>query len=145
MVIGVTWINHHATFTRLAVTDTTLLTRNLLFLLGVSVLPFPTSAISGAMRAGSKSDRVTAVTLFSVVMIALIAAAMWLCLHVVRTPALLANPEDGVFFHVELRRHPIGMIPPAVAIGVAFLSPVAALVVLALLPTFYMRTIKHVQ
>src|SRR4051812_12235575 len=44
--IGVMWINHHRLFTLIARTDTPLLLLNLLLLLGVTILPFPTALVS---------------------------------------------------------------------------------------------------
>ena len=44
--IGVMWINHHRLFTMIGSTDQRLLIWNLLLLLGVTFLPFPTALIA---------------------------------------------------------------------------------------------------
>src|SRR3954447_20216694 len=40
--IGIMWMNHHRLFTYITKSDTTLMILNLLLLLGVTVVPFPT-------------------------------------------------------------------------------------------------------
>ena len=52
--IGVLWMGHHTVFTLIAGVDTGLLWRNLVLLLTVSVVPFPTAVIASAWRVGSE-------------------------------------------------------------------------------------------
>jgi len=47
--IGIMWINHHRLFTHIKRSDNALLVLNLLLLLGVSVVPFPTALVSKHM------------------------------------------------------------------------------------------------
>lgn len=44
--IGIMWINHHRIFTHIRRCDNTLLVLNLLLLLGVSFVPFPTAVVA---------------------------------------------------------------------------------------------------
>ena len=44
--IGVLWMGHHTVFTRIAAVDSGLLWRNLVLLLTVSVVPFPTAVLA---------------------------------------------------------------------------------------------------
>jgi len=44
--IGIMWINHHRLFTHIARSDDVLLILNLLLLLGVIVVPFPTAVLA---------------------------------------------------------------------------------------------------
>jgi len=44
--IGIMWINHHRLFTHIALSDDVLLILNLLLLLGVVVVPFPTAVLA---------------------------------------------------------------------------------------------------
>src|SRR5256885_1804275 len=46
--IGVLWMGHHTVFSRIRAVDVGLLWRNLVLLLTVSVVPFPTAAIASA-------------------------------------------------------------------------------------------------
>jgi TMEM175 potassium channel family protein len=48
--IGVMWINHHRLFTHIKRCDDVLLVLNLLLLLGVTVVPFPTAVLASHIR-----------------------------------------------------------------------------------------------
>jgi TMEM175 potassium channel family protein len=60
-VIGIIWVNHHAVFDHLLRADRPLLFLNLLLLLFVGVLPFPTNLIATYMEHGGADERVAAV------------------------------------------------------------------------------------
>src|SRR6476659_2593446 len=55
--IGVLWMGHHTVFTRIRAVDTGVLWRNLVLLLTVSVVPFPTAVIASAYRVGTPADQ----------------------------------------------------------------------------------------
>jgi uncharacterized membrane protein len=57
--IGVMWINHHRLFTLIDRCDTALLVANLLLLLGVTWVPFPTAVLAEYL--GHPGDRLAAV------------------------------------------------------------------------------------
>jgi uncharacterized membrane protein len=50
LVIGITWMNHHTLYQLIARTDRLLLVLNLLLLLGLSFLPFPTRVLAEYIR-----------------------------------------------------------------------------------------------
>lgn len=52
LTIGGVWLAHHALFSRLRLVDSVLLRLNLLLLMVVAFLPFPTALIAEALRAG---------------------------------------------------------------------------------------------
>jgi uncharacterized membrane protein len=56
--IGIMWINHHRLFTHIRRCDDALLIYNLLLLLGVTVVPFPTSVL--AVHLGQPDQRTAA-------------------------------------------------------------------------------------
>ena len=51
--IGVLWMGHHTAFSRIRAVDSGLMWRNLVLLLTVSVVPFPTAVIASAYRVGT--------------------------------------------------------------------------------------------
>ena len=55
--IGVLWMGHHTAFSRIRAVDSGLMWRNLVLLLTVSVVPFPTAVIASAYRVGSPPTR----------------------------------------------------------------------------------------
>ena len=52
--IGVLWMGHHTVFSKIRAVDSGLLWRNLVLLLTVSVVPFPTAVIASAFRTGHR-------------------------------------------------------------------------------------------
>src|SRR3954449_5825661 len=58
-VIGIIWVNHHAIFGHVGLADRRLLALNLLLLLFVALLPWPTSLIAEYLTAGggARADR----------------------------------------------------------------------------------------
>ena len=76
--IGVLWMGHHTVFTRIRGVDAGLLWRNLVLLLTVSVVPFPTAVIASAYRVGTGADQAAAVVPYAVVGMA--SGVAWLLL-----------------------------------------------------------------
>ena len=60
--IGVMWVNHHRLFTHIKRCDHTLLLLNLLLLLGVTWVPFPTAVLASHLN---QQDQRTAAVLFN--------------------------------------------------------------------------------
>jgi TMEM175 potassium channel family protein len=78
--IGIVWLNHHGIFSRLRGIDHGLVLLNLLLLLVVSVLPFPTKVLGDALQAGNFADERTAALLYAGNFLAASSAfcALWL-------------------------------------------------------------------
>ena len=64
LIVGIIWLNHHATVQLLARTDHGEQVLNLLLLLPVSVLPWPTAVLAEYTRHGTASDHRVAVLLY---------------------------------------------------------------------------------
>ena len=56
--IGIMWLNHHQLFNLIARVDTPLLAINLVLLLGVTIVPFPTAFVAAYL--GHPGDRLAA-------------------------------------------------------------------------------------
>jgi uncharacterized membrane protein len=74
--IGIMWMNHHRLFTHIARSDDALLILNLLLLLGVTIVPFPTAVL--ATNLGQSGQR-AAVILYNAVyvFIAIVFNVLW--------------------------------------------------------------------
>src|SRR5258706_9284236 len=96
--IGVLWMGHHTIFTRIAAVDSGLLWRNLVLLLTVSVMPFPTAVIASAYRIGTDADQVAAVTAYAAVGIASGVARTLLFTYLRGRPDLPDPPTDPEWF-----------------------------------------------
>jgi uncharacterized membrane protein len=144
-IIGVVWLTHHAMFRRLKSVNSALMSLNLLYLLLTSVLPWPTSVISSAMRTGDHNDQVVALVLFSAISLALSASWLGLCFFVERNPHLLKDPAAAVTIRTERRMQLAAFAPAIVAIPVAFASPVVALLMHAVTPLVYLATLFRTE
>jgi uncharacterized membrane protein len=56
ITIGIIWVNHHAVLATIETVDRALLFRNLILLLTVSFIPFPTAVMADYLREGSGQD-----------------------------------------------------------------------------------------
>jgi uncharacterized membrane protein len=136
--VGVLWMNHHATFARIARMDRGLRLLNLLLLLDAVVLPFPTAMVSSALRENSAADAHTAIGLYTIG--GALMCVTWLMFfhHLTRHPELVEPDVHERFFHSERTRAwiGIGLYLIGGTLGVV-VAPELALVVLAMLPVFY--------
>ena len=142
-IVGSVWINHHALLARVRSVDGGLLGRNLLLLLATSLLPFPTATVSNAWREGDSSDKVMALGVFALVSLMMSASFLGMCLYLGRHPNLLVADEDASFARVEVRRGLVAMSMTVVAFLCSFISPLLTLAMYAVLPVFYLATLRQ--
>jgi TMEM175 potassium channel family protein len=127
--IGIMWVNHHRLFTLIRTNDNGIMMLNLLLLLGISWIPFPTALLAEHLLG---TDARTAGVLYaaSFFFIAIVFNVMWR--YAVRTKGVM----DHVDVHGITRQYSLGPIMYGVLIGVAMLNGVACLV-LSLLYALY--------
>ena len=146
LTIASIWLSHHDAFSRLARVDPLVRILDLLLLLGVALVPWPTALLSAALGeqrgellgdAGALSDQRAAVTVY--VVVSVIVAAGWAAMStaVARRPHLVSAPEDVAWFRGNARLS-AGAGAVAVAGGaVGWFVPLAALVVFLLVPALF--------
>jgi uncharacterized membrane protein len=138
LYVGVLWMNHHATFARIARMDRGLRLLNLLLLLPAVVLPFPTAMMSATLQESNAADSQTAIGFYALG--GALMCATWLAFfhHLTRHRDLVEPHVHERFFHAERSRAWFGVALYCVggAIGVALSSELALAVFLAL-PVFY--------
>jgi uncharacterized membrane protein len=72
------WINHHAIFARLARSDHNLLFLNMLLLLVVAFIPFPTRLVAEHLRGGGGGERTAALCYgLTGIALAIVFRALW--------------------------------------------------------------------
>lgn len=77
LTIGGIWLAHHGIFTRLAYVDARLMRLNLLLLMAISFLPFPTRLVSDAFH-DTDAERTAVVFYgFSLLAVSLLMGALW--------------------------------------------------------------------
>jgi uncharacterized membrane protein len=139
--IGVLWMGHHAVFTRIAAVDSGLLWRNLVLLLTVSVVPFPTAVIASAYRIGTAGDQAAAVGAYAAVGIASGVAWTLLFTYLRRRPDLLDPATDPGWF--RLSETLITLVGYAIAGLIGWLvSPSVALVIFLVFPVLYVFRVR---
>ena len=116
LVIGSYWIVHHRAFRRIRRYDGSLLLLNLLLLMGVSFIPFPTAVI------GEHANLVgTVFYAATMVIVGLLMAGVWL--YAYAGGRLVEQPLDRSQFRSSLRRV---LTPPVIfllSIALAFWDP----------------------
>jgi uncharacterized membrane protein len=136
ITIGIIWVNHHAAISRLRIADHAILIVNLLLLLTVAVLPFATSLIATYLREGNGASLAAGVYAGSFLVMSL--AFTWLnSLILFKRAHMLKEDLTAEQRRFILRRGVTGLVPYAIAVGLAAVSPYATLVICAALGVFY--------
>jgi uncharacterized membrane protein len=134
-IIGIIWVNHHDIFERITTVDRPLLFLNLLLLLTVAFLPFPTALLGEYIRKGDNAHIAAAVYGSNMTLIGLAFIAIWT--YLARVPSLLAR-EVGTEGALRARRAAaIGPVLYGLSIPLAFVSPVACLIVYGALALYF--------
>ncbi|HEX6492638.1 MAG TPA: TMEM175 family protein [Candidatus Dormibacteraeota bacterium] len=134
-VIGIMWFNHHVVFGHLARVDRTLLHLNLLLLLTIAFLPFPTGVFGEALRRG-EGTRDAAVA-YSIVMSlnAYAWGALWVYASGRRRLLVESFPEEQRGLTTVLFL--VGSAVYTATIGVALINAYACLAVHGALAAYY--------
>jgi uncharacterized membrane protein len=137
LIIGITWINHHSLFRQVARVDRRLMLLNLLLLLDLSFLPFPTRVLAEYLTAGG-SNAHAAAFFYSLAMaiMALLYSAIWW--HVsANGGALLKHPMDAATVRRSRRAFSGGVLLYLPALGLAWVSAELTLALQAALAIYY--------
>ena len=134
-------MGHHTVFSRIRAVDPGLLWRNLVLLLTVSVLPFPTAVIASAFRVGNEQDQAVAVVAYAGVGMASGVAWLLLFSYLSDHPDLVDPKTDRRFFRLD---EPIITL---VGYGIAgligwFVSPLLALGIFLVFPALYVVRVR---
>jgi uncharacterized membrane protein len=125
--IGIFWANHHLIFRFIARTNHYLILANLFLLFGIATIPFPTALMADTL--GHPAERV-GVTVYSGWFVVCAVAFNVLWLYAVRADGLLEPDADPAAIATVTRRFLLGPPLYLAAFLLAFVSPVATLLVL---------------
>jgi uncharacterized membrane protein len=134
-VIGIMWLNHHSVFGHFSRVDRGLVYLNLLLLMTVAFLPFPTGVLGQALARG-QGER-TAAVVYAVTMTANACAWTALWLYASRHRRLLRSSFPESERRVSTLLFTMGSVIYALSIGVAFLNAYAFLATQAALAVYY--------
>jgi uncharacterized membrane protein len=131
LTIGVMWLNHHRLFTLIVKNDDGLSAYNLLLLLGVTWIPFPTALLASQLL--SPGRRVAAVVYaVSFFAIALVFNFMWR--YSVRSKLV----DEHIDVPAITRQYAAGPILYAILIAVGVIDAVACLVLSAIIACYFL-------
>lgn len=134
-IIGIMWFNHHSIFSLLETVDGAFFYLNLLLLMTIGFLPYPTGVLGQALQKGEGEH--TAAVIYSVTMAvnALAWGALWLYASSHRRLLKDSFPESRR--RVATLAFIAGVGAYAVAIAVAFINAFACLAFHAVLAIYY--------
>jgi uncharacterized membrane protein len=148
LTIGIMWMNHHVLFGHVRLVDRPLMVLNLLLLMGVVAIPFPTALVAEHLTGPNASGGRPAAVVYGVVMvvISLFYNAIWL--HLIRhasalgarfTKQELLASMPRVGGRLRIPRWSIGLVGYLAGVVVALAGSAAgALAIYGLLAIFYM-------
>jgi uncharacterized membrane protein len=136
LVIGAIWINHHAMFKHIVRVDGTLLLLNVLHLMLIAFLPFPTAVLAEAFHRGMDESVAAAFYGGILTVIGIFVNAMWQ--YAARGNRLLSTHLTATKVRQIGRQFLIGPTVYAIATVVALVLPWLAVLLYILLNVFYL-------
>lgn len=135
LAIGIYWTNHHYAFKLFTKTNHTLNLLNLLFLLTIAFLPFPTETLGRFVRV--TADQRTAAGFYSFAL--LLAALAWLVLWLYATKAPLVGDDIDTRYLHRLTLHYVGSVMVySLAVTVALVNAEIGLVLCTAFTSLYL-------
>jgi uncharacterized membrane protein len=136
LTIGIIWINHHAMIRRLGRIDHAVMTLNLLLLLTIGVLPFTTHLVAEYLKQSAGQHLAAGIYSGSYLMMSLAFVATNRHILLAK-PQLHRAPLSEAERRTILRRGFTGVVPYAIATGLAPVSAYATLAICAAVAVFY--------
>jgi uncharacterized membrane protein len=135
LVIGTVWANHHNRFRLISRSDHVLLFLNIVFLMCVAFIPFPTALLAEYIR--EVEYRTTAVAVYSgtLAVTAVFFTVLWL--YVAGNYRLVDRAIDPPLLRAMTRRYVFGMLLYILAFAIAFFSAAASLALIVVLALIF--------
>jgi uncharacterized membrane protein len=133
LTIGIMWVNHHAVFRQFARVDRSLLLLNIMLLMLIAFVPFPTRVV--ADHALSADDRKAAALLYGSTMT--ITAILFFCVWIYGSRHVLRPDADRREVTGITRSYLPGAPTYAAATLLAFVNSIASLVMFGAIAVFY--------
>jgi len=133
--IGIMWINHHRLFTYIKQSNNSLLLLNLLLLLGVTSVPFPTAVLAAHL---GKTDQRAAAVLYSgtYFFIAIFFNLLWRYAASDKWKLLAAEVDRTAVHHIT-RQYAFGPLLYLACLGLCWVSVPASIAANAALACFF--------
>jgi uncharacterized membrane protein len=136
LTIGIMWLNHHSILSAVTKVNRTVLVLNLILLMGVVAIPFPTALVSAHLN-DSTAGKTAAVT-YGLVMIAIAIGFGSLWVYMAAHQRELGARRTVRIPRLSTVRFTAGNAGYIAGTIVAAFSPVAALVIFGVLAVYYL-------
>jgi len=137
--VGIMWVNHHRLFTLIGRVDHWLLMLNLLLLLMICIVPFPTAVVSEYL--GSDAARSATLVLGAVfVVTAIVFNVLWR--YSAHNRRLIAPHVQQADVDAQTRQYRFGPVVYLIALLIAFVSPTLSVAVNLAIAVFFALPLK---
>ncbi|WP_349427827.1 TMEM175 family protein [Microbacterium sp. LWS13-1.2] len=139
LTIAGIWVHHHTVFERVARVEPAIVLLNLLLLLGVSLLPWPTALVAESIQnEAAHWNGIVACGLFALA--ALVVMISWSAMTALlsRRPHLLRRPHDAVWMRRSSIEAAVAGIPVLIAFATSFVNPVISLALYGAIPVYFL-------
>jgi uncharacterized membrane protein len=138
LTIGIMWLNHHTMFAHIVRVNRPLLLLNLLLLLVVALVPFPTALVGEELGKHLRGDDAkTIMVAYGLVMILMSICFSALWWYVVFHPETIDGRLAPEAVRRSIPRFGLGLFGYVTATLIALVSPLTALVLFGLLALYY--------
>jgi uncharacterized membrane protein len=135
LTIGVIWVNHHTIFKGIKEVDRTVQFINLVLLLMVVLVPYPTELLGHYLNSGVNGS--VAAAFYAVVMTAMSISFQVLVAYALTHPKLMRSEVRARSLSSVIPRFGAGLVIYAVAIGLAFVSAILVVALFAVTAIYY--------
>ena len=135
LTIGVIWVNHHTVFRGIKEVDRTIQFINLVLLLLVVLVPYPTNLLGHYLNSGQNGS--VAAALYAVVMTAMSISFQVLVAYALTHPKLLKPEVKARSLRSVMPRFGLGLVTYVVASGLAFASATLVVALFAVTAIYY--------
>jgi uncharacterized membrane protein len=135
LTVGVVWVNHHAIFRGLRSVDRTIQFINLVLLLTVVLVPYPTELLGRYLN--SPGNGSVAATFYAVVMTAMATSFQVLVAWALTHPNLLRPEVEVRSLRAVIPRFGVGLVTYVVSIALAFVSAPLVVAIYGVTAVYY--------
>ena len=135
LTIGIMWVNHHHMFTMIERTDHTFLMLNVIWLMTIAIVPWPTALVADQLR--EADGRMIAALVYGGMMVAIAIMFNVVWHYAARDNRLLDPKADRQAVERINRSYALGPASYLVAALLAFIEPLASLIAYAAMALFW--------
>lgn len=141
ITIGIMWMNHHGMFKDIERCDHTVIVLNLLLLMCIAFIPFPTALVAEYLREGAHELEATLAYCMTLTTTAVAFNALWL--YVWKRPHLIDDNVSEARLRSRTLRYLPGPLLYGVTVPLAFVSHWLSLGVIGALALLYLLPLQE--